>query len=130
MLPARSNLVFEASYGEGVGAYYNDGPPNGVAASTEPGLELLPLFAYYVGLEHGWSSTLSSALLYSALEVDNLDSQPDDALKKSAYFSVNLIWRPDPSLMFGIEFLSGGRRDKDSAEGTDDRIQLSSQFSF
>lgn len=130
MLPARSNLVFEASYGEGVGAYYNDGPPNGVTDPAEPGLELLPLFAYYVGLEHDWSSTLTSTLLLSVLEVDNLDSQPDDALNKTAYFSLNLIWRPAPLVMFGIEFLSGGRRDKDSAEGTDDRIQLTSQFKF
>jgi len=38
--------------------------------------------------------------------------------------------RPEPRLMFGIEFLSGGRRDKDDAEGTDNRLQLSSQFSF
>ena len=130
MLPAKSNLIFEASFGEGVGAYYNDGPPNGVFDTVTPGLELLPLFAYYVGLEHSWSRTLSSAILYSAIEVDNLESQPDDAGKKSAYFSVNLIWRPDPLLMFGIEFLSGGRRDKGGAEGTADRIQLSSQFSF
>ncbi|MGB5512918.1 MAG: DcaP family trimeric outer membrane transporter [Thermoanaerobaculia bacterium] len=130
MLPAKSDLVFEVSYGEGVGAYYNDGPPAGVYDPETSSLELLPLFAYYAAFEHDWSETLSSSLLYAALEVDNLESQQGVAGKKSAYFSLNLIWRPDPRLMFGIEFLSGGRRDKDDAEGTVNRLQLSSQFSF
>jgi hypothetical protein len=130
ILAERNNLVFEASYGEGVGGYYNDGPPNGVYGPASATIELLPLLAYYVGYEHSWSTTLSSALLYSAIEVDNLVSQPEDALKKTAYFSLNLIWRPDPALMFGVEFLSGGRRDKGGAEGTVNRVQLTSQYSF
>jgi len=130
ILAERNNLVFEASYGEGVGGYYNDGPPNGVYGPASASIELLPLLAYYVGYEHSWSTTLSSALLYSAIEVDNLVSQPEDALKKTAYFSLNLIWRPDPALMFGVEFLSGGRRDKGGAEGTVNRVQVTSQYSF
>jgi hypothetical protein len=32
--------------------------------------------------------------------------------------------------MYGIEFLRGEREDKDGAEGTDNRIQFSSKFSF
>jgi len=130
MLGGRNNLTFEVSYGEGVGAYYDDGPPNGVYDPATSSIELLPLLGYYIGFEHGWSKTLSTAILYSAIGVDNLESQGDNAFKKSAYFSLNLIWRPDPALMFGAEFLSGGRRDKDGAEGTDNRIQFSSQFSF
>ena len=130
MLPAKNNLVFEASYGEGTGGYYNDGPPNGVYDPATSSIELLPLLAYYVGFEHEWSDSLSSNLLYSALDVDNLDSQTGDALNKTAYFSLNLIWRPDTPLMYGVEFLRGGRRDKDGAEGTDNRIQFTSRFSF
>jgi len=129
-LAARNNVVFEASYGEGVGSYHGDGPPNGVYEPASSSIELLPLFAYYVGYEHSWSKTLSSAVLYSAIEVDNLDHQPDNAGHKSAYFSLNLIWRPDSPLKFGVEFLSGGRRDNGGAEGTDNRLQLTSQFSF
>jgi hypothetical protein len=130
LLPAKSNLVFEVSYGEGTGGYYNDGPPNAVYDPATSSLELLPVFAYYVGFEHSWSKTLSSALLYAALEVDNLEAEPDDAFRKSAYFSLNLIWRPATPLMFGVEFLRGGREDKDGAEGTDNRVQLTSHFSF
>ena len=130
MLPARSDLLFEVSYGQGVSAYYNDGPPNGVYDPAGSTVEILPLLAYYVGFEHGWSHTLTSAILYSAIRVDNLDSQGDGAFKTSGYFSLNLIWRPDTPLMLGVEFLRGGRRDKDDSEGTDNRIQFTSQFSF
>lgn len=130
MLPARSNLLFEVSYGEGVGGYYNAGPPNGVYDPATSTIELLPLLGYYIGFEHYWSKTLSTAILYSAIGVDNLASQPDDALKRTDYFSLNLIWRPDTPLRFGVEFLSGKNRAKDGSKGTDNRIQLSSQFTF
>jgi hypothetical protein len=129
-LPAKSSFLFEASFGEGLGGYYNDSPFIGVYDAASASLELLPLFAYYLGLDHSWSDTLSSSLLYAALEVDNLEAQPESVGEKSAYFSLNLIWRPTPALMFGAEFLSGGRRDKSGAEGTDNRIQLSGRFSF
>ena len=129
-LPAKSSFLFEASIGEGLGSYYNDTPLIGVYDPATSSLELLPLSAYYLGFDHRWSRDLSSSLLYAALEVDNLEAQPESAGEKSAYFSLNLIWRPTPALMFGAEILSGGRRDKSGAEGTDNRIQLSGRFSF
>lgn len=129
-LSASNSLLFEASYGEGASAYYNDGPPNGVYDPLTSRLELLPLFAWYAGFEHGWTETLSSSLLVAVLDVDNSDNQPDTDGAKSAYASVNLIWRPNPSLMFGAEILSGGRKDISGAKGTDNRLQLSGQFSF
>jgi hypothetical protein len=95
-----------------------------------PSIELLPLFFYYTGYEHRWSRSLTSAALYSAIEADNLDSQPGDAGKRSAYFSLNLIWQTDSPLLFGVEFLRGGRTDKDGAEGTVNRIQFTSKLSF
>jgi len=67
---------------------------------------------------------------YGSIEVDNLKTQPEDAGKETAYFSLNLIWRPDGPLLFGAEFLSGRRRDKSGAEGTVNRIMFSSQLSF
>jgi hypothetical protein len=130
VLPGRNNMVFEASYGKGAGAYYNDGPLNGVYDPVSSKIILLPLFAYYVGFEHEWSDSLSSAVLYSAIDVDNRDYLPASAGQKSKYFSLNLIWHPDTRQMYGIEFLSGARRDQGGAEGTDNRIQLTGHYSF
>lgn len=125
-----SNFVFEASYGEGVGAYYNDGPPNGVFDPVTSSYKNLPLLGYYLGLEHNWSKTLNSTLLYSAIKVDNLGLEPDNAFRKSNYSSLNLIWRPKNRLMFGIEYLHGERQDKNGAKGSDNRFLLSSRVSF
>jgi hypothetical protein len=132
MLPGgvQDNLVFNVSYGEGTGGYYNDGPPNGAIDPVTSRLELLPVFGYYLGYEHGWSKSLSSLLLYSELEVDNESFQSDDSFHHSAYFALNLIWRPNAKIMYGMELLSGSNEDKDGADGTDNRIQLTGQFSF
>jgi hypothetical protein len=88
------------------------------------------VFGYYIGYEHGWSKSLSSLLLYSELEVDNESFQSDDSFHHSAYFALNLIWRPNAKIMYGMELLSGSNEDKDGADGTDNRIQLTGQFSF
>ncbi len=132
MIPGGSNdnLVFNVSYGEGTGGYYNDGPPNGVIEPLTSTLELLPVLGYYIGYEHGWNEALSSLLLYSELGVDNESFQSDDAFRDSAYFALNLIWRPNAKIMYGIEILSGSREDKDGADGTDNRVQFTGQFSF
>ncbi len=50
-------------------------------------------------------------------------------LKNEPIFTL-LMWRPIIELMFGAEFLRGGRRDKSGAEGTDNRVQLSARFSL
>lgn len=123
-------FLFEVSYGRGTGAYYDDAPPNAAFDPASGELQPLPVTAFYVGFDHGWTETLSSGLLYAWLGVDNLAAQAADALSESAYFSLNLIWRPDTPLMFGVEFLRGGRRDRDGARGTDNRVQASAQFSF
>ena len=130
ILPAKSSFLFEASFGEGVGGYFNDIQTIGVYDPATPSLELVPLFAYYLAFDHSWSHTLSSSVLYAALDFDNLESQPEDEGENTGYISLNLIWRPITALMFGAEFLSGERRDKSGAEGTDNRLQLSGRFSF
>ena len=66
----------------GTGGYYNDLSVHSVYDPATSSLELVPLFAYYVGFGHGWSPTLSSAILYSALEVDHLESQPADGAQE------------------------------------------------
>lgn len=129
-LGVKDNFTFEVSYGEGTGGYYNDSPPEGAYDPVSSTFELLPLFGFYAGFEHGWSPSVSSTLVYGQLEVDNLPFEPDDAFQKSTYFSVNVIWRPDPVLLFGAEYLRGSREDKDGSTGTDNRVQLSAQFTF
>jgi len=130
LLGSYDAFLFEVSRGRGTGGFYDDAPPDAVYDPDSGELELLPVTAWYVGYDHGWNDVLSSGALYAWLEVDNLAAQAPGAFADSAYFSINLIWTPDTPLMFGVEFLRGGRRDKDGTVGTDNRLQATAKFSF
>jgi hypothetical protein len=43
---------------------------------------------------------------------------------------VNLLYTPDPNLLFGAELLWGRREDFDGDDGEDFRIQFSGKYSF
>ena len=123
-------LTFAVTYGEGVGSYFNDAPPDAVMAADGTGLETLPVLGYFVSYEHWWSAHFNSTVVYGALDVDNLDTQADDAFNESQYFSANLIWMPIEHWLIGGEFLRGERKDKDGADGTVNRYMISTRFDF
>jgi len=129
-LSSEDNLTFQFSCGEGIGGYFADAVPDAVYDATNDTLERVPRTGGYVAYEHFWAATVSSSLLAGRTVIDNLDHQPDDALRVSAYFSLNLLWRPIPSVLFGGEFMRGWREDKDDGRGTNNRIQISGRFSF
>ena len=129
-LSAEDNLTFQFSYGEGIAGYFADAAPDAVLNTTDSRLERIPRRGGYVSYEHFWTSQVSSTLVAGRTVVSNLDIQPDDALRTSAYFSLNLLWRPISSVLFGGEFMRGWREDKDGAWGDDNRVQISGRVSF
>ena len=68
--------------------------------------------AYY---DHYWNDKWSSSIGYSRTQVDNLSGQTDGSFKIGQYGSVNLLWYPWKSTMFGVEYLYGQREDKNGA---------------
>ncbi len=126
----RDNMTFQVTYGEGVGSYFDDFPPDAVFDGDTSSLETLPVFGAYVGMQHWWTESLSPTAVYGSLDVSNLGIQPADALDKTRYLSANVVWRPHSQFLFGAEYLWGSREDKDGARGTDNRIQLTSKLSF
>ena len=129
-LLGKDNFVFQATYGQGMGSYFDDFGPDAVFDPVDNSLRTVPVLAAYVAIEHYWASWLSSTATYGGLRVDNLDIEPTDALHNTRYFSVNIIWRPYQPLMFGFEYLRGARTDKDQNNGTNNRFQLASKFTF
>jgi hypothetical protein len=137
---AKDVLHLSGVYGEGIASYMNDGGmdlgpkglpvflPDGRIAGLAPDVvPLLGLVAYY---DHYWSDKLSSSIGWSETRVDNLSFQAPDAFHKGQYASVNLLWTPDPRLLFGGEFLWGQREDNNGATGDDTRLQFSFKYSF
>jgi len=109
---------------------FDDSPPDAFFDSATSRLEAIPVRGGFAGFEHDWTPKLSTTVVLGGLQVDNLEAQPGDAFKRSRYALLNLIHRHNDMLMYGIEIMRGERVDKDGAEGTDNRLQLTVQFSF
>jgi hypothetical protein len=133
-------LHLSAVYGEGIASYMNDGGmdlgPRGqpvfLAGGRIVGLspDLVPLLGLVAYYDHYWNSELSSSIGWSETRVNNLSFQAPDAFHEGQYASVNLLWTPDPRLLFGTEFLWGQRQDNNGANGNDTRLQFSFKYSF
>ena len=122
-------------YGNGIASYMNDGgvdlaPAGQVLVPTSVHAEAVPLFGVMAYFDHKWNEHFSSSIGYSQTQVTNSSLQLPDAFQVGRYASVNLLWRPDPHIMMGAEYLWGQREDKDSATGDDNRVQFSFKYSF
>jgi hypothetical protein len=125
----KDKILAQVVYGEGIANYMNDGGGSDVVVTNGQvtAQKLLGIVAYY---DHYWNDKWSSSIGYSRTQVDNLNGQPDGSFKIGQYASVNLLWYPWKSTMFGVEYLYGQREDKDGRSGDDHRIQFSFKYSF
>ncbi|HVM99101.1 MAG TPA: DcaP family trimeric outer membrane transporter [Caulobacteraceae bacterium] len=122
-------------YGEGIASFMNDGgtdlaPGGSLLLPATVQAEVVPLLGVTAYLDHQWNSQFSSSIGYSRTQVDNRSLQAGDAFRTGQYASVNLLWTPDPHLMFGGELMWGQREDKSGATGDDSRIQFSAKYKF
>ncbi len=124
----RDRLRVQAVYGAGIAAYMNDATfdlaPQDGAARAVP---LLGLVAYY---EHAWSDRFTSSAGWSMTRMWPTDGQGPAAFQLGQYASANLLYRPFPVVLAGVEFLYGERRDLGGAIGTDYRIQVSARVDY
>ncbi|MBU2871032.1 DcaP family trimeric outer membrane transporter [Colwellia sp. E2M01] len=138
-LPSDDSIQYQFIYGEGIGRYVNDTCCNyysDVAGGVDAGLndngnlKAIPVaggFAYY---NKQWNDKFSSAIGYSYLTVDNLNTQNDNSIKDSAYSTVNLLWSPDEQIKTGVELQYGDIQSKSGTESDNFRIQASVGFKY
>jgi hypothetical protein len=123
--------------GAGVENYFNDAPVD-VGVKLNPGNpvtpivgEALPVVGLMAYLDHNWDSTLSTAIGYSRVDVDNSDGQAPDAFKVGQYASANVLYTPVKNVMGGVEFQWFRRENNSDGFAVNDfRIQISVKFSF
>ena len=82
-----------------------------------------PVASGYVGYEHAWSRTFTTAATYGVVNVSNLDVQPDDAFHQTRRTSINLMWNPVPFVDIVVEFLAGTRINKNGQRASSSQIQ-------
>lgn len=126
-------ILLQYVMGEGIASYMNDGgvdlaPSQGLPQRGRPKtVPLRGIVAYY---NLYWTDQWATAFGYSSTEVDNLAGQEEEAFKRGEYASINLLYTPADSMLYGIEYLWGQRTDKDGATGVDNRIQVSLKYTF
>ena len=137
------SLLWQVTYGEGVGRYLNDlNTVGGGDAVFDPTgkLQPLPVFAGYVSYSHGWPADfwflkswqgiLRSNFIVSWVNIDNFDYQDGDNYKSTLRASANLIYLPTSNVRFGMELLWGQRKNKDNSKGTATQLQISARYNF
>ena len=136
-------LLWQVTYGKGVGRYLNDlNTVGGGDAVFDPNgkLQPLPVFAGYVSYSHlwpgdawflkSWQGILRSNLTLSWVNIDNFDYQDDKNYDSTLRASMNLIYLPTENVRFGTELLWGRRKNKDETKGTAMQLQISARYNF
>jgi hypothetical protein len=124
-------------FGEGIQNYMNDAPAdigprpnpgNPITPVTGEALPLLGIVAFY---DHYWNDKFSSTIGYSRLDIDNSESQTNDAFRIGQYAVTNLLYYPVKDVMVGAEFQFGHRKNfRDGWSVPDYRIQFSFKYNF
>jgi len=138
-VPARwwaeqDRVTFAWNFGEGIGRYITDlGSLGGQDAIYDPArdeLIALPVGSGYLGYQHWWTERVRSTATIGFVWIDNLDIQPDDALRRTERFSLNLAWSPISRIDLIAEYLWGTRYNKDDQRGQAHQLQLGGLFRF
>ena len=133
-------FIFQVNAGSGIARYINDLQSlGGQDAFFDANGELHPLKAvgFYFDYEHQWKEwerarkmKLRSSLIWSFVNVDNLDFQLPSAYKRTNRYSVNLVFSPIDRIDLGVEYIYGTRANHDSNSGSADQVQAVGIFRF
>ncbi|MCZ6538196.1 MAG: hypothetical protein O6922_00015 [Chloroflexi bacterium] len=129
-LGERDNFKFGIQYGEGFGGQIKSGPADAEFNPVTGELETIGVFSTYGGVQHFWSDSFRSNLVYGYVDADNPGFIAGDSLENTSYFAADIIWAPYKTVTVGAEYLWGRRQNKDGAAGTANRILFSSKFEF
>jgi len=133
-------FIFQLNAGSGNARYINDlNSLGGQDAVFDAAGKLHPLetVGFYLDYEHQWKEwararkmKLRSSLIWSFVEVDNLDFQLPSAYKRTNRYSVNLVFSPLERIDLGLEYIYGTRENKDGSQGSADQVQAVGIFRF
>ena len=136
-------LLWQLTYGEGIGHYINDlQTMGGGDAVFDPRGELqaLPVFSGYVSYQHrwplkfqfmkAWPGLLRSSFTLSWVNINNFDFQDGSDYDSTLRASMNLIYSPTPNIFTGMELLWGERTNKNGSKGTATQLQFAMRYIF
>lgn len=133
----RDVIKAQITYGKAIQSYISDAPFD-IGAELHPGDRIrpvtgepLPVVAGTLFYDHSWNSRLTTSLGYSGVSVDNSNGQSALAFHSGQYALANLLYSPDPDLLFGGELQWGRRKNAfDGFSSHDFRIQLTARVNY
>ncbi len=134
-------FVFQLNFGRGNARYINDlntlGGQDGAFDPATGELHAIRASGGYLDYEHQWKHwqttrdmRLRSSVIWSRVDVGNLDFQPPSAYHQTNRYSVNVVFSPIPRIDVGVEFVHGNRENKDGHWGSASQIQTVGVFRF
>jgi hypothetical protein len=117
--------------GGNLGRYVGLNFSNDAMLTVDGDLESIDGWAGYLAYRHYWTDKMRSSIFYAAESYDNDASLTGpNANKASESWTVNLFYSPIPKLDIGAEYRWAQRELQSGDEGTLDRFQLTSKYSF
>ncbi|HVK09097.1 MAG TPA: DcaP family trimeric outer membrane transporter [Gemmataceae bacterium] len=128
----KSRFLGGYACGRGITRYMNDPNGLGLDATFDPAnsLRVMPATGWHISYEQWWADNLASNFTFSRADIDLTDTLPATTYQAASYGAANIVWFPAERLGLGIEFLYGGRENKDGARGKNYRIQTGVQYRF
>ena len=97
------------------------------APDSDDNLEPIAGMGYTAGIRHFWNRSSSSLLVANYGTENNTSAQSGSDLKSTFYGAANFVWQFHKSAFAGIEYLHGGRQNKNNDAGRANRLQFSIQ---
>ena len=129
-LHEKDNFKFAVHYGEGFGGQLKSGPADALFNPATSDLEAIAVFSTFGGLQHWWTNSLRSNLVYGYVDADNPAYVPATSLDNTTYFAADLIWNPYKNITVGFEYLYGELENFDGSRGSTNRFLWSTKVNF
>lgn len=127
----------QATYGKGIGEYFNDLSNLNVDLVPDPEkegkMQALPMMGWFAGVQYNLcpqmfvSTTYSASRLYSE---NGFPSNQPDYYKYGQYLVTNVFWNVTSNMQVGAEYLRGWRTNYDNTTNHANRVNLLVQYSF
>ena len=102
------------------------GQVSDVIVNGDGELEATTVDAAFVAFRHHWNSQLRSTIAYSMFDAD----LEDDTEQSSSSTRINLMYSPEKSVTYGVEYSMATIEKTDESEGDLDRLQFTAKYSF
>lgn len=119
------DLKFSYTTGD-VARYVGLGQVSDVIINADGELEANSVDAAFIAYRHHWNSQMRSTIAYSMFDSD----LEDDTEQSSSSTRVNLMYSPDKSLTYGVEYSMANLDKGNDVEGDLDRLQFTAKYSF